>query len=118
MKNARIPVARSARKPSTTMTAIAQCGNEEPALSCTLPEPEPPAVLVADGFAPEPEVPEPPSPPPARDDADAAAAEAEDREAAAAEDADAADAEDAAAAAEVDDMDARTESAKVVSGGW
>lgn len=104
MTNARITPASSARKPRTTMTAMAQCGNDEPPPDCTLP-------AVGDDVAPLPL---------AWADAEEAAASADDSDASDADAADAADAaetdatdaDDAAAAAVID---AATASAKVVS---
>lgn len=109
IKKNRITSARRARKPRTTMTAIAQWGNEEfPFPDCTFPLPE---AFVDEGLVAF--VLGEPKPPAcdieeARDAEDAAAAEAD---AAAAEAAD----RDDAAAADVEDIDAMTESAKVVS---
>lgn len=113
MKKARMPLARSARKPSTTITAIAQWGNEELAADWTFPLPGPPE---PEGFTAVPVLVEPPSPPAwdRREADEAEAADADEAEAANADDRDAADADDAAAAADVDDIDAITESAKVV----
>lgn len=106
-------MATIAKKPRTTMTAIAQCGKAElPEADCTLPEPSVADVVEAD-WDREAET----------DDAVRAEAEAEaeaaDADAAAASDAETdareADDEDAAAAAEVEAMEAITESANVVS---
>lgn len=86
-RNPRTPRARIAKKPRTTMTAIAQWGKSEPELACMLPGVERALVLEAEA-------------------ADKAATEAE-----------AADAEEAEAAAADDEdaMDDVTESANVVS---
>lgn len=102
MKKMRIPVATKARKPRTTMTAIAQCGNDDPPPSFwTFPDPGPAVGVPCAELR-------------LACDADDTDAREEDRDAA--EEAEAADADDAAAAAEVEDIAAATESAKVVSG--
>ena len=98
------PAATRARKPSTTMTAIAQPGNLLALFDCT--DPEPAAVELAVGAPPEgfeeALVPFPP-PTPVPRLVDVAVAVADDLdESAAAEEADAADA---------DDMEATTQSA-------
>lgn len=90
------------------MTAIAQCGNDEPLADWTFPLPAP-VEEVEDGVVPVPEpVPVEPARPPPLESEEASAADADDREAAAADDAE-------AAAADVEDIDATIESAKVVS---
>lgn len=96
MKKMRIPHATRARNPRTTMTAIAQWGNEELLADCTFP-------VLSDGLTPVP------------DGEPVAVAETEDSEAAIADERDAASREDCAAA-DVDAMDATMESANVVSG--
>lgn len=93
IRNPRTPIARIAKKPRTTMTAIAQWGKGEGELDCKLPGVEVERALVLEAEA-----------------ADLAAAEAE-----------AADAEEAEAAAAEDEdaMEDVTESANVVSArGW
>ena len=94
IKNANITEATSARKPSTTMTAIAHLGKDEPPPFLCIDAPVPFGPCVEeDVIVPVGE-------------ADAAAAEdAEAREAEA----------DEAEAAEADDIDATTESSNVVS---
>lgn len=121
MSQVSTPPARRARNPSTTITAIAQWGNEDPLPpGCTLPAP---SELVALGDSPPDPVPVPvgpPAPPWAMTDCDEAAASADDSdandaditEATEAAEAEAAEAEEAAAA---DVIEATTESAKVVS---
>jgi hypothetical protein len=75
IKKARIQDATIARKPRTTITAIAQCGNPEPEeADCTLPDEEVGAVLMVVREA-------------SAEDDDAAAAAAEDAEDAEAEEA-------------------------------
>lgn len=108
MKKARMPDATSARKPRTTITAIAQCGNVELAADWTEPV-LPTAVDVGPAdcrLEGDPDEPEPEGFEVAVAE-DAAAADLDD-----AADTDAADADaDAAEAAEAEDMDATTESA-------
>lgn len=105
-----MPAARSAKKPRTVITAIAQWGKEEPPLAdCTFPPDElldaPGVTLVCVPLKP---------PFCVNVESDAADSDALDSDADAADaaEADAAEAEEAAAA---DVMDATTESAKVVS---
>lgn len=114
MKN-RMPPATRARKPSTTITAIAQCGNDElPLVDCTFPLP---AEFVDDGEDPSILVLDEPKPPPCAIDDAEDAAEAEEADATdATDESDATDRDDAAAA-DVEDIDAITKSAKVVSDG-
>ena len=102
------------------MTAIAQCGNDEPFEDWTLPAP---SVPVADGVVPVPPlVLVPPLLLSAESDEATDAADADEAEAADAADTDATDAADDADAAEADDADdaedieATTKSANVVSG--
>lgn len=92
-----MPEASRARAPKTTMTAIAQRGNDDPPF---------PLCMLAEGLG----TPDVVVGPAVADDREAAIAE--EREAAIAEETEAAD---DAAAADVEDMDAATESAKVVS---
>lgn len=91
MRNPRTPMARIAKKPRTTMTAIAQWGKLEDELDCKLPGVEVERDLVLETEA-----------------ADLAAAEAEEADAEAAE-------AEAAAAEDEDAMEDVTESANVVS---
>jgi hypothetical protein len=90
-RNPRTPMARIAKKPRTTMTAIAQWGKSEDELDCKLPGVEVERELVLETEA-----------------ADLAAAEAEEADAEAAE-------AEAAAAEDEDAMEDVTESANVVS---